>query len=242
MNEDALAVMVRVPIEGAVKTRLLPELSARQACLLYEAFLKDLFSRLTALTSTDIFIFYAIPYGHEAVRNGTEAPVDKIYILSNIAPEFFTLTPQKDGDIGTRMHWAFKDLFARGYKRVALIGSDSPDLPLATLERTFKTLKGPCGEEPKRLVIGPALDGGYYLIAMNSSLLTCSGPLFVGINWGTSDVLQETMAVASAGGMDLAMLPQWYDLDTYDDLAHIKGSSVLPATMLVLQGFAGSTP
>jgi len=242
MNEDALAVMVRVPIEGTVKTRLLPELTAKEACQLYEAFLKDLFSRLSELTSTDIFIFYAIPYGYEAVLNDTEVPVDKICILSDVAPEFFVLTPQKDGDIGARMYGAFKDLFARGYKRVALIGSDSPDLPLETLERTFTTLAGPCGKDPRRLVVGPALDGGYYLIAMNSTLLACSEPLFAGINWGTSDVLQETSAVARAGGMDLAMLPQWYDIDTYDDLIHIKGSSELPATTLVLEGFAGSTP
>ncbi len=241
MNEDALAVMVRVPIEGAVKTRLLPELTAKQACQLYEAFLKDLFSRLSELTSTDIFIFYAIASGHKAVFNGTEVPVDKVHILSDIVPESFTLTPQKDGDIGIRMHGAFKYLFDQGYKRVALIGSDSPDLPLATLERTYATLKGPCGEEPRRLVLGPAMDGGYYLIAMNRSLLPCSAPLFTGINWSTPAVLQETLAVARAGGMDLAMLPQWYDIDTYDDLVHIKGSSELPATMLVLQGFADCT-
>lgn len=247
MEKNALAVMVRVPVPGAVKTRLTPELSPLEACLLYEAFLKDLFSRLSALTSTDIFIFYTghetapdgreiVPDGHEIAPDNSGTAADKIRQLSNVVPEFFTLTPQKDGDLGSKMQDVFKELFGRGYTCVALIGSDSPDLPLAYLRRAFTLLTGPCTAEPRPLVLGPALDGGYYLIAMNDSLASFSARLFDGIEWGACSVLQQTLGRAADAGMRVAMLAQWHDIDTCDDLAFISAGAELPATVRVLQG------
>ncbi len=238
MEKDALAVMVRVPVPGAVKTRLTPGFSAHEACLLYEAFLKDLFSRLSSLGSTDIFIYYAVSDGPETALNIPDASVDKTGSLSNIVPDVFTLTPQKDGDLGGRMQGVFKELFSRGYARVALIGSDSPDIPLEYLRRTFTALTNPGAGESRPLALGPALDGGYYLIAMNASLEASSASLFTGIEWGAASVLQDTFERAESAGMQVVMLPEWHDIDTCDDLAHIKGSDCLPATMLVLAGLA----
>lgn len=221
VQEDALAVMVRAPVEGTVKTRLIPELGSKDACLLYEAFLKDLFSRLSALTSVDIYVFYT--------------PVDKSGAVSAIMPELFKLNPQKDCDLGGRIEGVFDDLFARGHRRVAVIGSDSPDIPLACVRRTFTALKGACGDEPRRLVLGPAIDGGYYLIAMNASLQGVSAPVFNGIEWGTSSVLHQTLERAEDAGIEVAMLPEWHDVDIFDDLAFIRGSTELPETTAVLK-------
>jgi len=104
-------------------------------------------------------------------------------------------------------------------------------------------LTGPCSEEePRRLVLGPALDGGYYLIAMNASLASSSASLFTGIEWGSASVLQETLGKAQDAGMQVAMLAEWHDVDTCEDLAYIEGSDCLPATALVLQGLTRRQP
>jgi hypothetical protein len=230
MKKDALAVMMKVPAAGEVKTRLCPPLSTKDAALLYEAFLIDLFARLEQLKKDiDIHVFYA--------SNGTNlSGSNSSPILTSIS-KLYPLTPQKDGDLGDRMQAVFTDLFARGYERVAIIGSDSPDIPLVNIQRAFITIKGHCGDDAPRLVLGPAIDGGYYLIAMNSALAPSSAVLFNGVRWGTFSVLQETLALAQDNGVQVALLPQWHDIDTFSDLTYIKDSDELPATTAVINSF-----
>jgi rSAM/selenodomain-associated transferase 1 len=123
----------------------------------------------------------------------------------------FELTPQGKGDLGRRLSAFLTEQFAEGADAVVLLGTDSPTLPVAYVEQAFREL------ESNDVVLGPATDGGYYLIG-------CSGrvpPCFEGVAWGTSRVLGET--VARLAGWRLALLPPWYDVDTPEDWAMLQG-------------------
>jgi hypothetical protein len=229
-GKNALVVMVRVPLEGIVKTRLFPPLSAKEACLLYEAFLQDTFTRLAELKNIDIHVFYA-------ALNNSDPSVDNSSQTLTTISKLYPLTPQKDGDLGDKMKGVFADLFALDYERVVIIGSDSPDIPLAYITRAFTTLKGSCDDDASRLVLGPAIDGGYYLIAMSVASVSFLPSLFTGISWSTSSVLRETLDTAKDLGMLVAMLPEWHDIDIFSDLTYIRDSQELPATMAVINSF-----
>jgi rSAM/selenodomain-associated transferase 1 len=200
-RKDALAVMLKAPIPGKVKTRLVPPLSKHEAAELYSAFLIDIFNRLAQLKDVDIHAFYAPPKKE-----------DKII---DIIPEGVFINPQKGEDLGERIYNVFEHLLnTKGYRRVAIIGSDSPDLPLDYIKQAYKqleTLKG-------GLVLGPTTDGGYYLIAMDR----LSKVLFEGIPWSTEKVLEETVEKAHEKGFPVRLLEPWYDVDTIDDLALVE--------------------
>ncbi|MEE9615024.1 MAG: TIGR04282 family arsenosugar biosynthesis glycosyltransferase, partial [Thermodesulfobacteriota bacterium] len=197
--------MIRVPVPGEVKTRLTPPLTPVEAAGLYRAFLADIFSRITGLRGVDIHSFYT--------PGNTGGPDRE---LAEIVPQETSLTPQKGRDLGERMFNVFSGLFERGYERVALIGSDSPDLPLAHIEEAFSALE----TLPHGLVLGPARDGGYYLIAMDGP----SQAPFEGVTWSTETVLEETVKRARENGMQVRLLKEWYDIDTPEDLLLLKGS------------------
>jgi glycosyltransferase A (GT-A) superfamily protein (DUF2064 family) len=107
------------------------------------------------------------------------------------------------------MEQTFRDLFAAGYAEVALIGSDSPDLPAAHLEEAFARL----GEAD--VVYGPSADGGYYLIALRRVY----PELFRDIVWSSGTELLVSLERAAAAGLSVFLLPEWYDVDTAADLA-----------------------
>jgi rSAM/selenodomain-associated transferase 2/rSAM/selenodomain-associated transferase 1 len=122
------------------------------------------------------------------------------------------LLPQSGGDLGERMSAAFRQLFAAGYARVILIGSDLPSLPssrIADADRALRT-----GAD---LVLGPAEDGGYYLIGLSRP----TDAFLSGISWGGPDVLRQTVARARAVGWRVETIEPWYDVDSPADLARI---------------------
>jgi len=146
------------------------------------------------------------------------------------------------GKLEAEVNQAFDELFDRGYRRVALIGSDSPDIPLANIMRAFTALKlpgagssGACGDDFGRLVLGPALDGGYYLIAMNADMQAKSSSIFKGVEWGGDSVLRRTLERAAQAGIALEMLPEWHDIDSFEDIALLKDRKGLPATRAILK-------
>lgn len=191
--------MLKVPIAGKVKTRLAPPLSKKDAARLYECFIQDTFSRISVLKGIDIIAAYT--------PNGMAAKVKKI------APPDITIIPQKGKDLGERLQNIFSQLFSIGYKMVAIIGTDSPDLPIEYIKKAFSALKGKTG-----LVLGPAEDGGYYLIAMSKE---CK-EIFKDITWSTDTVFKETMEKAKRAGLKLAILPKWYDVDDIDSLKVLR--------------------
>ena len=196
MPRNQLGVFARVPVAGEVKTRLVPPLSPDGACELYRAFLADLFERL----------------GPVKAKISVFAGGEPLAALSSLMPHPWPVVPQVAGNLGARMAAASAHLLARPGGRVVLIGSDSPDLPLPFLKRAFQRLKH------RDVVIGPALDGGYYLIGLRAP----TPALFEGIEWGSARVLSQTMEIVAREKLSIALLPPWYDVDDRESLEVLR--------------------
>ncbi|MEX1055820.1 MAG: TIGR04282 family arsenosugar biosynthesis glycosyltransferase, partial [Rhodothermales bacterium] len=143
---------------------------------------------------------------------------------------------QSGADLGSRMLRAFAETFAAGYERAAIVGTDHPTLPSQFIEHAFEAL-----DERRSVVVGPAEDGGYYLLGMNELL---SG-LFLGMEYSHAAVLDETLARVADTGARLTVLPLWYDIDTAESLERLaaelrEAENVAPRTSRILQELAGS--
>jgi hypothetical protein len=120
---------------------------------------------------------------------------------------------QNGGNLGERMKNSFTDVFTKGFRRAILIGSDSPDLPKRYIEQAFSIL------QTQNTVLGPTVDGGYYLIGFNTDTFTPS--VFEDISWGNQTVFQETMMKIKQAHRSFGLLPIWSDVDTIADLKHL---------------------
>jgi uncharacterized protein len=190
----ALAIVTKAPTAGSVKTRLSPPLTLDEAAELQACFLKDTAESLATLGAAGRCAGIAVytPEGAEPLFRG-------------LLPPDFRLFPQRGNGFGDRLLNAAVDILAAGYGSVCLIDSDSPTLPAAALEAAMAALAQP-GE---RVVLGPTDDGGYYLIGM-----TAARPrLFADITWSTDQVLAQTAARAQEAGLEIVLLPRWYDVD-----------------------------
>ncbi|MEK7774113.1 MAG: TIGR04282 family arsenosugar biosynthesis glycosyltransferase [Deltaproteobacteria bacterium] len=221
MNTDALAIMLKAPVPGNVKTRLSPPLTPLEAAQLYRCFIEDVFIKAAALKGVDIYAFYA-PEG--ARKDALEEAIPRG------VPSF----PQEGGDLGARMYNVFKSLFGKGCGKAVIIGTDSPDMPVDYIKSSFALL------DEASLVLGPAKDGGYYLIAMNRLLET----VFSGISWSTGAVLEQTVEKAKKAGIALRLLPLWHDMDTFEDLALLSGGTdaLVSANYLKIKGYSITPP
>jgi len=190
----ALAVMAKLPRAGTCKTRLVPPLTAEEAAALSRCFLID-----TAHNVEDV----ADACG--AVPVAVYTPPAPMAERSELFGPAFTYLAQRGDRFGDRLFNAVDDLLAEGYGAVCLIDSDSPTLPARYLAEAVRRLAKP-GE---RIVIGPALDGGYYLLGVKSRLRA----LFHDIAWSTSAVFEQTCERARACGVAIDILEGWYDVD-----------------------------
>ncbi len=193
--ENALVVMARYPEAGRVKTRLAATLGPMAATRVYRAFLADLRDRLGSDPRWKLLWAFEprdSAFGSEVARG---------------APAF----PQQEGDLGRKMSEAIAEAFVRGHRRVVLVGSDMPHLDPATVAEAFAKL----GRGAK-LVLGPAEDGGYFLVG------ACSvPPIFEGIEWGRSGVLVATLERARDAGLAPELLSAGFDVDTAADLERL---------------------
>jgi len=110
------------------------------------------------------------------------------------------------------MSGTLADLLARGHDRVAIIGADTPTLPLEHVLRAFELLKD------RDVVLGPSADGGYYLLGARDVV----PEIFRGIPWGTDRVLEETLKILKILGLPRVVLPVWRDVDGPEDLEEIR--------------------
>lgn len=216
--EKRLGVFVKVPEPGTVKTRLVPPLNAEEACRLYTAFLDDLFARVGRLRRVRGTVFYS-----------GESP-DK---LTDVIPHGYNVYPQRGGSLGERLQAAFQTLLEGDDRLALIIGSDSPDIPIQYVKRAFLKLKH------KDVVLGPACDGGYYMVGLKSP----APELFDDIDWGGQTVFEQTLERIYQRGLALSIMPLWYDVDTSASLSllatmirarRIERSGRLPATEAVL--------
>ena len=195
MEKECVLFFVKWPEKGKVKTRLAREIGSDHAVNLYRCFILDLAETLKKLPQ-DVILCYS--------------PTDAEPLFRSWLGDRFQYLPQPDGDLGMRMKKSFVQAFENGYKRAVLIGSDCPDLPEATLKQAFTEL------EKTEAVIGPAVDGGYWLIGFQSP--SFYAPVFEGISWSTETVFTETMKKFSQRKINVAVLPKWMDIDTMANL------------------------
>lgn len=193
---ECLIVFTRYPEPGKTKTRLIPCLGSEGAA--------NLQRQMTEHTLRQV----------KEVQVSREISV-AVYFAGGNAQQMqewlgktFIYQPQHEGDLGDRLKSAFETAFDNGMNRVVIIGIDCPSLTTPIMEQAFLALA------QQDLVLGSAEDGGYYLIGLRQLI----PELFNGINWGTSEVLQQTVKVAKEMDLAIAYLPTLPDIDRPEDL------------------------
>lgn len=219
---QSLLVFARVPAAGSVKTRLHAALHSEDAARLYEAFVIDTL-RLYREPGVDVRLYLAP--SSDPVPPGFSEPDVRVL-------------PQRGDDLGARLLHAFVETFAAGYERIVALGTDHPTLPAAFVGLAFEALR-----EPLSICLGPADDGGYYLIGMNELYPS----LFRDVTYSQPDVLEKTLEKAAATGANVTVLPPWYDVDTPADLLRLQRDLAEPGsgaveTRRVMAGLAERYP
>ena len=201
-NVCALAVMTKMPQVGNCKTRLVPPLAAVEAATLSACFLRDTCDNIARISLEG-----------DAAGVAVYTPLDAQTFYNGLLPDSFGLLGQRGRTFGERLFHAAEDLLSSGYLSLCLIDSDSPTLPAAFLRAAVSALARP-GDG---IVLGPAKDGGYYLIGLKRA----HRHLFEDIDWSTSRVLKQTIARAKEINLPVMMLPAWFDVDDAADLRQL---------------------
>ena len=204
-----LLVFARLPQEGRVKTRLAQSLGGDAALAVYKAMLVDVLARLEPLRSS---ISIEILWTAEGEVSGTE-------LREHFGDH--ELSRQAGETLGERLQMAFSErIFFHEAETVIAVGVDEPALTAADVSNAFDLL------ESCEWVVGPAMDGGYWLIGCRGGAFRSS--VFRDIPWGTSDVLESTLAAIRAMKRTLALLPQRRDVDDLEDLRTLADLDMLP--------------
>ena len=191
--------MTRAPSSGG-KTRLAPHLSEHRLRALRHALLADTLRTIANGCSCEVIVFVTPGDAADEVRALTDGPIECV--------------PQVEGDLGRRMRAAFTHLLeAPNCDAALLVGSDIPLLSADHFDEARETLSTAGG-----VVLGPADDGGYYLIGMRRVY----AELFEGIAWGTTSVLTDTLRVADRAGIEARLIRAAYDVDTIEDLQRLE--------------------
>jgi rSAM/selenodomain-associated transferase 1 len=226
VTEKLLVVMAKAPVAGNVKTRLSPDLSADDAARLSACFLKDRLVEMGKLNGCDRAIAFT--------------PEKAEHLFEQYSANRFSLFPQRGLGLGERMSNIFKEKHPEGYHAIVVVGTDSPDLPGSIVTEAFDRLMS----EPVDIILGPAVDGGYYLVGMKRH----HPEVFERIPWGTETVLAATLEAARESGIRTACLQTWHDIDTiadirrfYDQYAHLSVTEQRPGaiTMACLADMKG---
>lgn len=191
MTSQAIIIFVRRPVLGKVKTRLAKSLGAEKALVIYKKLLAHT-ANISSKITADKFVYYA----------------DEIEVQDGWNNEQYQKKIQVDGELGYKMQSAFEECFNAGYTRVAIIGSDCYDLTTDIIEQAFAQL------QHTDLVAGPAMDGGYYLLAMKQH----NPDIFNLATWSTDDVLAATLKRCKAAGLSYYLLPTLSDVDEAADV------------------------
>lgn len=215
MDGRCLLFFVRNPEKGAVKTRLASDLGEEITRNLYRNFILDM---LTTFQSNRFPLSICVH------------PEDALGDVKKVLGEDHRYLPQRGKDLGGRMDYCFRQAFSHGFERVVAIGSDIPDLPAEIIGEAFASL------EVVDSVVGPSLDGGYYLIGFHRTRFLPE--VFSGIQWGTDRVFGQTTDLLKKHALSVHFLPRWRDLDTLEDLKEFleknRDTSNCPRTIAYL--------
>jgi len=191
MSDQKLIVFLKAPRPGTVKTRLAAALGAAEACVAYRHLVETLLRQLASLEDVELRF---TPDGA-----GSE--------IKPWAQPTWRLTGQGDGDLGSRLDRAFRQAFGEGAKRVAVVGSDCPEVRTTDIEAAWRALLS------HDVAIGPAIDGGYWLIGLRRP----HPELFEHVRWSTNHVMQDTLERCRAAGLGTCLLRELADVDTEED-------------------------
>ena len=197
MNRS-LILFAKEPQFKKVKSRLHNVLTAKKTVQLYQAFLKDMLELSRKIDCEKRFLAYQVE---------NNRPV----FLEKYAWDFI-LFKQEGKDLGERMYHTFQYAKALKATHMVMIGSDLPNLPHYYIQNAFESLK------QYDVVLGPSLDGGYYLIGLNDPCIT----LFQGIQWGSNQVFSQTRKKINFLSKKLAVIKPWYDIDNTEQLQQLK--------------------
>ena len=214
--DAALIVVAKKPEPGSTKTRLCPPFTPQDAAEFYRCLMLDTLALASRLENVDHTLAYTPPDAH-------------LY-FQNLKPDGFRLVPQLGADLGERLANALAHHFDLGYRRVVIMNSDGPTLPLNYLLEAFS------GLDHADITLGMGHDGGYYLIGMKR----LQPALFEGIAWSTERVISQTIAVCRSLGLQVHKVPEWYDVDVATDLDRLRhdltqNSAAAPHTLTFLQ-------
>jgi len=190
---STLLIVAKQPAPGHTKTRLCPPLTPLQAANLYDCFLRDTLDLMRKVPDVQRVIGYL--------------PEDAQEYFRQLAPDM-GLACQRGVSLGERLDHLLKDALAGGSPRAVVMDSDSPNLPYTYLILAFERLA------EADVVLGPTRDGGYYLIGLKQP----QPHLLRQVQMSTPHVLADTLLLAKASGLSVALLPAWYDVDTITDL------------------------
>ncbi len=193
-TKSCLMLFTRYPEAGNTKTRLIPHLGAVKAAELQRWMTASMARKMAALSPN---IDRQIHFSGGGLAQ-----------MQTWLGQQFTYLPQFAGGLGHRLHQAFMGNFRSGRSAVVAIGADCPELSTRHLEQAFKQL------QTHDVVIGPAADGGYYLIGLSHP----QAKLFENIPWGTGEVLERTVAIATRLNLSIAFLEKLRDIDRPEDL------------------------
>ncbi|GIW81178.1 MAG: hypothetical protein KatS3mg105_2985 [Gemmatales bacterium] len=198
MSADVLGIFAKRPVAGLVKTRLAAETSSEWAAKVAEAFLSDTLDRFATVTVRRVVAF---------------SPANSQSFFAEFAAGRYDLMPQGEGHLGERMKRFVEWHLSQNANRVVLVGTDSPSLPIEYVEDAFRAL------DSSDVVVGPATDGGYYLIGCRRRV----PPIFANVDWSGPRVLSQTIARLADWDGSLFLLPPWYDVDTFADYCMLRG-------------------
>ncbi len=201
-KRERLCLFTRYPTPGTTKTRLIPKLGKAGAAELQREMTEHILGKVRQL----------------AILRGTEIEIryegGNLRQMQQWLGSDLLFNVQKSGDIGRRMARAIEDASAEGVGTTVIIGSDIPEISTDVLIRSFMRL------EDSDIVLGPAKDGGYYLIGIHVRCLKKAVPtLFDGIDWGTGTVLAKTLHTAQTLNLTHALLEPLGDVDRPEDLS-----------------------
>lgn len=212
--EECIVMFIRAPQKGKVKTRLSRDVGPETALDLYKTFTEDMLQTIT-MAGVAASVHY---HPHES----------RSAVADWLGPSF-DYQAQRGEDLGQRMENAFCKSFEAGYRRVLLVGSDLPDLPVSVFHDAFAHLK------THDAVIGPATDGGYYLIGFSSE--TFFPEIFLQVSWGSRRVLAQTHGRFSQSGLSVYLLPKWCDIDDLNDLKAFQEKHAMPPFLTKTAGY-----
>ena len=197
MSKEQLIIFLKAPRPGTVKTRLAQTAGAEKACAIYREMVGTVLDRLRPIRDAQLCF----------------APDEAGPEIAPWLREDWTARPQGGGDLGARLQRAFESAFASGAERVVIVGSDCPAVKAADIRTAWKELKS------HDLVVGPAVDGGYWLIGLRAP----QPELFREIAWSSEQVLGQTLQRARTLGLRIQLLRILTDIDTEEDWnAHVR--------------------